>query len=313
MVSPLLLCAIAVLFGFLIAQAFLLLALRLPWPRVERISYGGISRIVPASGGFVAALSVAGALLPFAFMKLISVGLSFTALWFCDARGLRRNVIFYLYLILALVLEPRYVFVAVALFLFAIVLVRQAEDADQVPGIPAALYGPALAAGSGLLVVTYQQFNALVGLAMVGVLISIQPQHRFPPRLALGPIGVRLLVAANIMVIALLMIVHDYLAAAMIWSVPMVDACWRFVVPSQESPFESSRLRGEPEAGLVMATGALSSAHAVAMLSVRDNPMPVQIGAVAISLLLAVQFRRFLTRPQLHPLARPPWHRQHET
>ena len=308
MVSPSLLCAVALLFGFVTAQVLMLPALRLPWPRVERISYGGVRRLVPASGGTIAALSVAGALLPFVLMKLVSVGLSLIALLLCIDRSMRSRMKFYALLTLCLVLEVHCIAVAVALLLFGVVLARQVDDADQVPGIPVALYGPALASGSGLLVIAYHQFNALVGFAMVGALLGIQPQHRFPPRLILGSVGVHFLVAANIMVIALLIGVHDYLTVAMVWSFPLVDTCWRIVAPSDAYPFESARLRGEPEAGLVMATAALSCANAVAMLSVRDNSMPVQMGAVAISLILAVQFRRFLTQGRMHPATRPPWH-----
>lgn len=312
MVSPLLLCAVALLFGFVTAQALMPLALRLPWRRVERISYGGVSRFVPASGGFIAVLSVAAALLPFVLMKFVSVGISLTALSFCAARRMRKRMMFNPLLISFLVLDWHFIAAAIVLLLFIVVLTRQVEDADQVPGIPAALYAPPLAAGSCLLVIAYDQLNALVGLATVGALIGIQPQHRFPPRLALGGVGVRLLVAENILMIMLLISAHDVLAVVMVWSVPLVDAYWRMVAPSRASPFESARLRGEPEAGLVMATAALSFANVVAMLSVRDNSMPVQLGAVAISLVLAVQFRRFLTRGRTHQSMRSPWHQQRE-
>lgn len=313
MPSLLLLLLVAMLFGFVVAQALTPVCLRLTVRRVARISYGGVWRIIPDHGGLILALSTAIALLPLVAVKLVSGSLPIATMALCFFRRPRRIVLLLILALLFLSVPNRDLLALAVIMGLGAVLRVQAAAADQVPGIFVALHAAPLAGASAVLLMEFDHIEALVGSVVAGALLAVHRWHRFPPRLAFGAIGMNLLVPLNVAIMGALMIEGDTLALIMGWSFPIIDAICRMLRPFARAPFENARLRGEPETGLALATGALSSASVIAMLAVRNNHGAVQIGAAIISIMMAWQFRRFLMRSQqVHP-ARAPWHRQEGT
>lgn len=265
---------------------------------VQRVSYGGVTRACVPVGGVILAIAMAcfwtsvGVLgkVQLAEPLLFMIGFALGCL--SVSRGLGGGL-----LLMLSCTVPDPVGAAVG-GLLAPVLKRPAYGADLVPGIPGALFAPALLGGGAFLVLVYGDQSGLLALSAGSALASLQPWHRFPPRLTLGPSGVAVLAGATGLLIWQFLQHGSGLALLLLWSFVWAEAAARFWRGRAWSmpPFECARLRGEPETGLTLASLSLSLAGVVLLWTVFRQPLAVQIAAIVAILALQLQFCAFLTR-----------------
>lgn len=299
MVATLLLCATAVLFGLVAVDRIIGPAVaRIRQPLVERISFGGIKRLCVPAGGIL--LSVA-----------IGIGLIFQNFVGLDARAVPSGFLvgFLLFsltglriamaarlLVLALCLAPDACPIVAGACL-APILMRAVRAADDVPGIPAALFAPAWIAGGVYLVLLHSDAEGLLPLVAGGGLLGLQAWHRFPPRIVLGPAGVVLMAILTGVLIFQLALRNGWLALALLWSFTWVETGFSLVRRGPGlSIFERARQRGEPENGLTLATLSLSVASVVFLWTALRQSAPIQWAASLVILALQAQFLIVLQR-----------------
>ena len=311
MSGSLLFCAFAALIGWVLAKiaAHFAMSSKRRYATVQRVSYGGVTRACMPVGGVILAVAMAsfwasvGVLGKVQLAGTILFIMGFALGCLSVSRGLLGGL-----LLLLSCTVPDPVGAAVGALL-APVLKRQAHGADLVPGIPGALFAPALLGGGAFLVLVHGDQGGLLALSAGGALAGLQPWHRFPPRLTLGPCGVAVLAGATGLLIWQFLQHGFWLALLLLWSFVWVEAaarCWRgraWAIP----PFECARLRGEPEIGLTLASLSLSLAGVVLLWTVFRQPLAVQIMAIVAILALQLQFCAFLTRDGVsRPLSTEP-------
>lgn len=319
MAGLLFLCTAVALAGYLAGRAALPFFMQLPCPRAERLSYGGVLRACPQSGGLVLTVAAAGGLAPLVWIGSTGPGLMvllplLAGLGFAAdaAQPTIPDAVWPAVCIVLFVLCPEGALPGAVLIAFIVTVANaQIERADRVAGVPAALHAPALAGGSAFLIVAHGATNAFAGLAAAGGLLAIHAFHRFPPRIAFGRSGSFVLTCLTVLFAGQLAMHGEWFAIALLWSFPLADLVYAALHPFAPEPhdaFDRARQRGEPEAGLTLATGSLACANVILLLTLSASSPALQAAAAALSLFLAFRFRAFLDgAPARRPL-RPPWH-----
>lgn len=303
MLDPLIVCGVATFVGWVLAQcaARFAFARKLPCATVERISYGGVTRACMPVGGVILAFAFVCFSIPLGILGMVQMAgstlfLTGFALGFVNVPHILRGGLFLLLVCavpdalgagLGAVLSP--------------ILKRQLTEADLVPGIPAALFAPALLGGGAFLVIVHGDQSGLLGLNIGGAMAALHPLHRFPPRLTLGGSGVAVVAGATGFLVWHFLQHGSGLALLLLWSFVWAELAmrlWHGRV-SDVPPFECARLRGEPEAGLTLATFSLNLAGVVLLWTVSRQPFAMQIGAIGAILALQLQFCAFLTRQEV--------------
>ena len=311
MSGPLLFCAVAAFLGWVLAQgaARFALARKLRCATVQRVSYGGVARACVPVGGVILVVAVACFVIPVGVLGMLPLAgpvlfMTGTALGVASlSPGVRGGL---LVLLLCVVPDAPGVGIGVVL---APVLKRHVVGADLVPGIPAALFAPALLGGGAFLVVMYGDLVGFLALIAGGALAGLQPFHGFPPRLTLGAGGVPAVAGVSGLLIWHFLQHGSGLALLLLWSFVWAELAlrlWRRHA-SAIPPFELARLRGEPESGLTLASLSLSLAGVVLLLTVSRQPLAAQIVAIVALIVLQWQFWAFLTREETkHPRSAEP-------
>ena len=301
MAAQILINALAAFAAWVVADRVAHAALSRPhlFVPVARLSYGGVTRACIPAGGAALGLPLVCFGIPSAALGLVPLGeaalftMGFLSGGVRLPRGSRRGLI-----IILMCSLPDGLAAAGGAFL-APILMRQADDADHVPGIPAALFAPALLGGGFFLTGVHGDGVGIVAIIIGGGLLGLHPLHRFPPRLTLGGGGEAWAAWATGLLAWHLWRQGAVLPVLLLWSFVWVEAgaalltrrC-RKVMPS----FEQARLRGEPEAGLTLACASLSVAGVVLLWTGMRQPLMVQAVGFAVLLALQLQFRAFLVR-----------------
>lgn len=318
------LCALALLLGFVIAERLLhcLVLSRLSFGSVPRLSYGGVLRHCEIMGGPIVLMVIFFALglfylLGFAKIDAILFAL-FSAVLLLVSQHLQLRPRWYdralIGLITILFLSGFVGWLLAALIAFFHLILSVVRGTDQVPGIPAALLAPFFSGSGALLIIMHDDWLGLLGLVMAGALWALHQGHRFPPRWILGPSGCVCLAALAVLLNLRLLVFGDVWALLLLNLFVVADGLYRLIQSmlrlsssGHEGPFEQARLRGEPERGLTRAVLALSIAHVFVLISFYDQSLIVKSLVLGGLFLLVMQFRLFLVRgPRPRP-TRPPW------
>lgn len=300
MAGQILISALAACAAWVVADRVAHAALSRPhlFVRVERRSYGGVTRACIPAGGAALALPLVCAGFPSAVLGLLPLGeaalftMGFLSGGVRLPRGSRGG------LIIVLMCSLPDALAAASGALLAPILMRQAADADYVPGIPAALFAPALLGGGFFLAGVHGDGVGVLAIIVGGGLLGLHPLHRFPPRLTLGGGGAWVAWATGLLAWHLWK-QGAVLAVLFLWNFVWIEAgaallihrC-RKLMPS----FEQARLRGEPEAGLTLACASLGAAGVVLLWIGIRQPLMIQAVGFALLLVLQLQFRAFLVR-----------------
>ena len=280
---------------------------------VPRLSYGGVLRHCAPYGGAVLILTLCFGLGLFTLLGFVPSAWFYAAIIasavvimgscfpgvVCVA-GLRVGA-FTGFFILPFSLWLSFAVLIILLFY----LVSFTQEADLVPGVPAALFTPIWLAAGSLLIVVHHNAIGLISLVMAGALWAVQMRHRFPPRWVLGPIGC-VMIAGFTLVIAAALFHHGQVWALLILS-PYFLADGVCSLRRGAPAFEQARLRGEPERGLASASLALSCAHLVVLWTLHEQVLVMQALALSVSFILSLHFRLFLVKRPAHAPLRPPW------